>query len=578
MDRPIALNPQAARRPARRHVVAGLAAVVAVMLAACGGGGGPEAAASEDTSGATAARVQVQGVAALAAGVGVQLSAPSLLVLQGSSATLRVTVTRPAGVVGEVVVSLADLPAGFNAPAVTVPADRNSATLRLAAFPKARHTLPTPVRVVATLGDAVGEAPLTVTLGGAPGMVDGSWSKTALGIPMGVTDAYVHGMAVQADGKVLLVGDAVTVGRGQDIALVRRLKDGRPDLGFGVDGKVITPVAAGAGSDSGLAVAVQPDGKIVVAGSTDRGAGQGGIEFVVLRYLRNGAPDTAFGEGGRVTIPFGPEADRARAVAIQPDGRIVVAGDSYQGLTGVDFALARLLPDGRLDPAFGQAGRVTTSVRASGTRDSAYALALQPVGPELRIVLAGGEGDFVVARYTSAGVLDPEFGRHGAVQGLFSSTIGAVRSIALQPDGKLVLAGGIENDVALARLDQQGRPDPTFGRNGRTRIALSTTNWDDATAVVCQADGKLVVGGWMYAGNSSSADMALLRLDPQGLLDGSFGTGGITITPLAAQGRNDAGRALLLQADPRIPAVRALQAGEVQVNGTHDFAVLRYWL
>jgi uncharacterized delta-60 repeat protein len=139
-----------------------------------------------------------------------------------------------------------------------------------------------------------------------------------------------------------------------------------------------------------------------------------------------------------------------------------------------------------------------------------------------------------------------------------------------------MVAGHIDHRFAAVRLTAAGALDNGFASGGKFTHAL-VDNWNEATAMVRQADGKLILGGWIYTGNSSSGDFAALRLEADGTLDAGFGTGGIVITPTAAGTKNDLGKALLLQADDRVPTVRAIQAGEA--NGSnHDFVVLRYWL
>jgi uncharacterized delta-60 repeat protein len=282
-------------------------------------------------------------------------------------------------------------------------------------------------------------------------------------------------------------------------------------------------------------------------------------------------------------VPFGTGIDRAHALALQDDGKIVVAGtslgDGSGGLAtdGQDFALIRVLPNGTLDPSFGQGGKVVTPLQAHGGGDVVYALALPRVNGEQRILAVGGEGDFLAARYLSNGALDTSFGTGGKIVGLFNRNIGSARAVALLPGGKMVLAGGIFNDFAAAQLNENGSLDPSFGNGGTVVCAVSTGNWDNATAVARQADGKLLLGGWVYSGNSSSADFAAVRLNANGSLDNDFGSQGIAIRPAASGTRSDAARGLALQADERVPTVRAILGGEANASN-NDFVLMRLWL
>ncbi|MBL8363185.1 MAG: hypothetical protein JNN18_22045 [Rubrivivax sp.] len=510
------------------------------------------------------------------------------VVLQGAGTTLRVDVSRQAGWGGPVQLTLAGLPAGASAAAVSVPAGAAYAEIPITAGAAAPHSLPTTAEltVSALFGarTALAKQAVTVTVRGRPGVVDTSFGTPgavpAPALPGAVitqvasSEDYAWAVAVQPDGKVLTVG-TTAISTGTVVAVTRHLRDGGIDPSFGTGGKVITQV--GTRGDSARAAAVQPDGRIVVAGWTD----STGIDanFLVLRYRADGTPDPTFADGGRYVHAFGTGTDRAHAVAIQDDGRIVVGGTTLKNTstTGQDFALVRLMPNGALDTSFGDGGQVITPMQAQSAGDVVYALALPVVAGEQRIVAVGGEGNFVAARYRASGALDTTFGTGGKVIGLFDANIGAARSVALLPGGRMVLAGGILNDFAAAQLTESGQLDVTFGQAGRVIVPVSTTNWDNATAVARQPDGRLVLGGWAYSGNSSSADFVAVRLTAAGALDAEFGTNGIAIHPVAAGTRSDSARGLVLQHDDRVPAVRAILGGEAS-SSNYDYALVRLWL
>jgi uncharacterized delta-60 repeat protein len=508
------------------------------------------------------------------AGFTLALGGDKLPVLQGATATVEVTVTREAGFTEAVTVTAGGLPAGATLVPVTIAAGETHATLTVTAAAEAPHSLPTPVTVRGAAGALEATRPLTVTVTGAPGALDTSFAGGRVVVPMGASDDYAFAMAVQPDGKLIVAGRAAEH-RG-DLALLRLERDGTPDATFGSGGKVLTDVAGGA--DTAYAVALQPDGKIVVAGSATVGTG---LDFVVARYLPDGALDTGFGSAatlGLVTTAFGADADTAYALLVQRDGKIVVGGDSYQGTaTGVDFALARFDASGALDPTFGDAatpGKAVTPLAGNGGRDTIYALALQ----EERIVAAGGEGDFALARYTANGQLDATFGTNGKVRALYGSVIGAARAVTVASDGKLLVAGNQQHDFALVRLSATGQLDPTFGGSaaGKVVTPLSVDNDDEARGLALDATGKIVVAGWAYEGVTTSGNFALARYASDGLLDPSFGGTGTVITPVAAGTKADQATAVLLQIDERIPAVRVVAAGSA--NGSNnDFAITRYW-
>jgi len=223
------------------------------------------------------------------------------------------------------------------------------------------------------------------------------------------------------------------------------------------------------------------------------------------------------------------------------------------------------------------------AVAGGSATDAIYALALQPVNGELRILAMGGEGDFMGARYLPNGALDTGFAINGRMTRLFGETlgpvIGAARAITVLPDGKAIVAGHLHHDFTVVRLNLAGQFDGGFGTHGAGYLVqpVSATNWDEATAVARQADGKLVIGGWAYEGNSSSGNFAALRLNADGSPDSTFGAAGTVMTPTAAGTKNDIAHALTLQVDERVPTVRAIQAGEANASN-HDFSVIRLWL
>src|SRR5439155_1352997 len=233
-----------------------------------------------------------------------------------------------------------------------------------------------------------------------------------------------------------------------DFALVRYNTNGTLDATFGTGGKVTT--AIGTRDDAATAVASQADGKLVAAGDTSAG---GNNYFALVRYNANGTLDATTGTGGKVTTAIGTSDDVASAVAVQADGKLVAAGDTDDGGNNY-FALARYNANGTLDATFGTGGKVTTAI---GTLDYAYALAVRPDG---KLVAAGetfngSTTDFALARYNANGTLDPTFGTNGTVKTAIGTRDDAASALAIQADGKLVAAGETDNgtnyDFALAR-------------------------------------------------------------------------------------------------------------------------------
>jgi uncharacterized delta-60 repeat protein len=294
--------------------------------------------------------------------------------------------------------------------------------------------------------------------------------------------------------------------------------------GFGSGGLVLT--SFGSKASEARAIAVQADGSIVVAGRI-------GTAFALARYTPEGNLDTNFGDGGKVVTDVGANSrdpykksweQGAGGLAIQPDGKIVAAGagDGY-------FVLARYTPDGQLDQSFGKSGLVKTDF---GADDYAEAVALQNDG---KIVAAGwSQALFALARYTASGVLDRNFGRGGKVR----SNAGAddfdiANSLAIQPDGKILAAGASlprYPHSALARYTTAGRPDREFGGGG-IAAPLYQGGW---SSVALQGDDKIVASGYIgglsvHGDNDTQQRIALVRYSTNGRFDRSFGKKGIVI-------------------------------------------------
>jgi len=386
------------------------------------------------------------------------------------------------------------------------------------------------------------------------------------------SENYAHdvAMASQSNGKIVVAGTIRGTVDDADFALARYNADGSLDTAFGSNGKVTTDF--GSTSDHAWSVAVQTDGKIVVAGYSDQGDTD--YDFALVRYHTDGSPDDTFGTGGKVTTDFGFSYDRAVAVAVDPDGKIVVAGYSDQEDTGHDFALARYNGDGSLDTTFGTDGLVTTDFGSA--TDDAWAVAVQA---DRKIVAAGFSGqdgtghDFALARYNTDGSLDTAFDADGRVTTDFGSSRDYAYGIALQEDGKIVAVGfsdqgGTGDDFALARYNTDGSPDTAFDADGKVTTDFASPR-DRAYGVAVQSDGKVVAAGYAYQG-STGADFALARYHTDGRLDTDFDTDGKVTTDFGSS--LDRASGIALQSDGKIVA-----AGFSQQDGTgRDFALARY--
>lgn len=384
----------------------------------------------------------------------------------------------------------------------------------------------TTIRILATLACA-GLAAFRHTTIAAPGDLDLTFGGTGkVTTVIGSSFSSANSVAVQADGKIVISGSSYN-GIKYDSTLVRYNANGSLDMSFNGTGNVTTDF--GSDTSNGSGVALQSDGKIVVAGHSQIVNNQ---DFAVARYNANGSLDMSFNGTGKVTTAIGSGNDTGRAVAIQSDGKIVVAGESKVG-NASDFALVRYNVDGSLDTTFNGTGKVTTAIGTS--EDRGYSVAIQSDG---KIVVAGDtyngtNYDFALVRYNADGSRDPSFNGNGKVSTDFGGSNDSGYGVAVQSDGKIVIAGssgtGSNTKFAVARYNVNGGLDTTFNGTGKVTTTIDI-NGDSGSSVAVQSDGKIVVAG--TSGISYPYyDFALVRYNPNGSLDTTFnGIGKVTAT------------------------------------------------
>jgi len=397
----------------------------------------------------------------------------------------------------------------------------------------------------------------------APGDLDASFGtdgKVATSIGSGSSNDEAFGVALQSDGKIVVAGYSFT-GSNEDFSVVRYNANGTLDTSFNVTGKVTT--AIGGLGDVGQGVVVQSDGKIVVAGYSWNGSNE---DFAVVRYNANGSLDTSFNGTGKVTTAIGSSADRGQSVVMQSDGKIVVAGSTAN--SDNHFALVRYNANGTLDTTFNGTGKVSTTLISS---EGAKSVALQSDG---KIVVTGSvfngtDYDFALLRYNANGTLDTSFGGTGSVVTPMGNGADGGNTVAVQSNGKILVAGeafnGLDDDFALARYNTNGTLDTTFNGTGKVITPVGVSR-DIGRSMAVQSDGKIVVAGHASVGNY--ADFALVRYNANGTLDTTFnGTGKVT-TPISSH--NDEGKGVAVQSDGKI-----VVAGSA-IYGTPDFALARF--
>src|SRR4051812_20747107 len=411
----------------------------------------------------------------------------------------------------------------------------------------------------------------------SPGALDPTFGANGRVTVSPFVESYASAIAVHADGKLVLAGAAddeappppppPAPGRplssNPDFLTLRLMPDGAVDQTFGLAGAARTTVAAGAQPWEGArAVAVGPDGSIVVAGFA---ATATGTDLAIVRSTSSGALDPTFSGDGIRTLDLG-QVDGANGVAVQPDGKVVVVGTGASG-----FTVFRLLSDGQLDPAFASGGVATTTLADPSLEDEASAVLLRGG----KIVVAGtadtanpSRSRIAVARYLADGRLDQGFGT-GGIAIVQSESGDRAWALAGAPGGKLVVAGRDgASQYRVARLLADGRLDHSFGGSGYvgTRFERLAAN---ALGVAVQADGKVVAAGTGLSYNESAFTAARYRDD--GALDPSFGSGGKAVFDLPTIRLWGAGMVIQPSSDPQA-AGRLVIAGPT-FEGTADHIV-----
>ena len=412
---------------------------------------------------------------------------------------------------------------------------------------------------------------------GQPGTLDPTWGTASpLGAGKVITKissghGYGRASAVQPDGKVILAGNCWN-GSKNDFCAVRYhggnavgFPGGTLDLTFNVTGSVLAPISGG--DDYARALALLPDGRIVLVGSCANGTT---TVFCAARYGANGLLDTSFNGAGSLTTAITSGNNIAYAVALQPDGKIVLAGSCSSGLS-TDFCAARYHQDGSLDLSFNGTGKVVTP---SGI---AYAIALQPDG---KILITGNcGGQFCTFRHSSDGSLDISFNGTGSVRTSIGGIGDEAKAIVLQPDGKILLAGacwnGADYDLCALRYHggsatgfPAGSVDTSFNGTGKVVTLLGSTS-SSAAAISLQADGKAILAGTCRNGGPTY-DFCALRYDDSGTLDLSFNGSGKVTTPVGSG--IDFGSTIALQVDGNIVLAGSCEGSDA----SFAFCAIRY--
>ena len=368
------------------------------------------------------------------------------------------------------------------------------------------------------------------------------------------------------DLSMLVAGTAFATGSDTSDFFLARLRNGSLDTSFGTNGRVVTPITNG--DDSIASVAIVAGDRILAAGSA-------GTQLALARYLESGAPDAAFGSNGVRATDLGQPNGifiKVRDMAIQADGKILITG----ALT-IRFFLARFDSEGNPDATFGTGGLVTSEQGGGG-----QVLAIQGDG---RILVAGpGTNQFFVRRFTPGGALDPTFSGDGiatATLGPEGAAADAPADIAIQEDGRIVVAGVADSDFAVARFLADGTLDPSFSGDGMVTTDFRDGSSDGGSSVAIQRDGRIVVSGSSEVNfdnpNAIDGNCAVVRYTESGEPDTSFSGDGKLTTDFAvdtSQRRTEDCQGVLLQSGDGRIVVGGKSSRFEQATGNTSFLVL----
>ena len=391
----------------------------------------------------------------------------------------------------------------------------------------------------------------------------GNGGKVDLGTP--TFESLIRDVQLQSDGKIVAVGRRFS-GTDSDFVVLRYDSDGAFDTSFDQDGMVVTSFGA---MDFANSVEIQPDGKIFAVGTASVGSPSRDV-FTAARFNIDGSFDTTFDGDGKLTTAIGDWGDVAYDTVILPDGKMLVAGTSQD-----QFSLVRYNVDGSLDSGFDGDGKVTTAL---GTiEDKGFSLALAHEG---KIIVGGSsfdgtsERDLALVRYNSNGQVDGSFGLVGRVQTSVANLEDTAFDVAVQPDGKIVSAGttgaaaGFEN-LAVVRYFPSGELDTSFGIGGKVTVQLGSSAIDsDFARLELLPGGKIIVGG--YGKVNDQFRIVVARLNPNGSLDSSFGTGGRVILSNGSIAEGYLLEDVAVQQDGK-----AVLGCLGSVNGAFDFILIR---
>ncbi len=394
-----------------------------------------------------------------------------------------------------------------------------------------------------------------------PGSLDLTFDKDGLVTTnIGDYDDQAYSVTIQTDGKIIVAGGFSNPGY-DDFFVLRYNSDGTLDTSFGSGGVVQTDFG---GDDVARIVKTQSDGKIVVAGYTRSDGFQ--ADFALARYNSNGSLDTTFGVNGKTTTSIGDAYDDLMDIAFQSDGKVIAVGYTNIGINNNDIAVVRYNTNGSLDTNFHGDGKAMFDI-SNESDDFGVSVAIQG---DNKIVIGGTtNADFLIIRINASGELDTEFNTNG-ITILDFGLHDRGGSVALQPDGKIVIGGGGgDYSYLIARFNGDGRLDSNFGNNGITSTYLNVGSYSHIDLTL-QKNGKIILSGYT-SGNTTGYDFTIARHNQDGSPDTSFGIDGLVFTDFGSFSIEIA-NAVAIQPDGKI-----VVAGTRRIHGSnYAVALARY--
>uniref|UniRef100_UPI00307F835A T9SS type A sorting domain-containing protein n=1 Tax=Ignavibacterium sp. TaxID=2651167 RepID=UPI00307F835A len=393
----------------------------------------------------------------------------------------------------------------------------------------------------------------------------GNAGIVSLGFNVILSNDIAQCIDIQSDGKIVVAGYSEN-----KIALARLNTNGTLDNTFGTAGKVTTNIYSGGAQ--AYDVKIQNDGKIVICGVTWAGAPSYPSYFTVVRYNSDGTLDNTFNGDGKFIGDFSSIYNYAFSMAIQIDGRILVAGETLGLSNNSEMAVIRLKTDGTLDDTFGTGGKV--KIAFPNANASASFIGIKFINLFNQKIVIGGtvtpdgsDSEFSVVQLNLSGSLDNNFGSGGIVRTDLTSNFESILDCIIQQEEKILAVGNSNfSSIAIVRYNSDGSLDNTFSGDGK--VITSLGEWSNAHKVVLQNNNRIITLGNYVSGNQR--DILMVRYNTNGSLDYTFGNNGYITTSVSDT--SDVAMDAAFQSDGKL----VVAGYSFDSFGSGNFVVLRY--